>query len=288
MGFFSRASDRALAELDAEIERISESGLSEFTVTVRRSSFGGDIGRTMQIATSHLQRRQIAVISTFAEPWTGAATLVVRLPQPVAADPNPTKQQAASVKPIAGVDVFTLERFPNTPYSAPDNPDSDEEQKPWLKLAVDASYWRESGDHFLAVRAAMAGVGLAPPDELPMAARNAGNTLYSLAHDRGSAPGADILAFLTKIVEWLLPQGWLDQAWANPLQAPSPEADAAWYLFPVAVIGLLRTAADIDRSDVIAHYRPIAVARLQPMTEVLPAWVGNWVKLAVADSSKVP
>lgn len=186
-------------------------------------------------------------------------------------------------QPTGTLAAFAARRFPDTPYSYG-------ESQPWLKHAVDASYWvgSEAGnDDFMAAQLGMTAVALAPRDQLASAAADLQTALGSMAtHGAEDEPCAQSLVFLTEVVESMLSSGWLEEPWTSPYQGPSTEADVAWRIFPGAVIALLTRAERAGHTDTVAHYQPIAVQRLRPMLPVLPAYMDVWLSEHPSDTSQ--
>lgn len=165
---------------------------------------------------------------------------------------------------------FAARRFPDTPYSYG-------ETEPWLKHAVDASYWEAEGNYFMAAQLGITAVALAPPDQLAAAATCASTPLFSLVRNAGTGDAPE-LQFLAEVTDWLLGTGWLEQPWLSPYEVPSPQAGAAWKIFPGAIVALIRRADRAARADLVAQYKPLAVERLLQMSAMLPAWAAQWAE----------
>lgn len=160
-------------------------------------------------------------------------------------------------------------QFPDTPYSYG-------ESEPWLKHAVDASWWQENGHYLMAARVGRRAVELAPADQMSNASADLRSALDQLG--RGAEDEAEALAILTAAVTWLLESGWLDPPWQSPFTPPSPEAAAAWSIFPVAGIALINRAQAAARQDLLDAYAGAIIERLSPMIGNLAAWQAQWLR----------
>ena len=161
------------------------------------------------------------------------------------------------------------DQFPDTPYSYG-------ESQPWLKHAVDASWWQENGDHLMAARVGRRAVELAPADQMSNASADLCMALNELG--RGTEKDeAEIFTLLTSTVTWLLRSGWLDEPWQSPFTPPSEQAAAAWSIFPAAGIALIKRAQAAARNDILDTYASVIIERLTPMTSNLAAMHSDWL-----------
>jgi hypothetical protein len=159
--------------------------------------------------------------------------------------------------------------FPDTPYSYG-------ESQPWLKHAVDASWWYENGHFLMAARVGRRAVELAPPDQMSNASVDFRMALDELGD--GAEGEAEAISVLSDTVIWLLRSGWLDEAWPSPIEAPSEQASAAWSIFPAAGISLIKRAEAARRSDILDAYVTEIVDRLNPMIAGMAWMYGEWLR----------
>jgi hypothetical protein len=145
----------------------------------------------------------------------------------------------------------------------------------WITYAVEADQLRQSGEYWMAAQAGYRAYQLAPRDQKVNATGDMTIALNYIGD--GAGADGDVIPFLERVVADLLSSGFLNSL--PPYGGPdTPDAVAAWSVFPAASIALLKRAEAAGRSDILERRRAEVLRRLRANLADLAYMYDVWVR----------